>query len=391
MRLLALASLVLAAPAMAEQPPEYVPAPANQIPGYSETVFPCEAVRGWKEGRTTVHREDEMTEEKLGAWTFDPGDVEPSTYIVCKGNPRLEALSLRELSILRNTIFARYGWGGFRKPWLREHFQKQPWYKPDPKFSYKRLGPNDRRNVELIAQAEMSLRYADLEQMRDPLLAKAGKWWGDIPFYQAKDGEFITACEVDESRAPPKEEWEMKRVWEEKFEKDAFASKDCRYHSPSPPSILEAEDNKPVSPDLSKLSAEERIELGLISRAMGEFAVDTDRREQTVASLDKVLSVKELRELSLRDLRLLRNTIFARRGRSFKSELLQEHFEHMPWYKPDPAYSDKRLTKTDKRNIELIRQVEGEFGGALKDKDFAVDNPSSAEDVDGSIAPVHAA
>jgi hypothetical protein len=296
MRALVLATLVLPVLALAEPPAEYVPAPASEIPGYSERLLPCTVVHGWKMEGGIIE-----TEQPEGA-----SEEDKAAYVRCSRKPYLEKLSLRELSILRNTIFARYGWGGFRKPWLREHFQKQPWFKPDRKFSYKRLSPVDRLNAELIAQAEMSLRYVDLESRRDAILASAGK---------------------------------------------------------------------------GKLSPEDRIELGLISRAMGEFAVDEGQREDLSISLDKVLPVKELRLLSLRDLRLLRNTIYARRGRPFKSPLLQEHFSRMPWYTPDPAYTDKRLTKTDKRNVALIQQVEKEFGGALKDKDFLRANPSQAADV----------
>ncbi|HEX8437565.1 YARHG domain-containing protein [Archangium sp.] len=315
MRALVLTTLVLSAPALAAQPSaEYVPAPAKDVPSYSETVFPCEAVSGWKTGSGSFISEKEYDEGKLN---FDPSMVEASTYVQCSGAPHLETLSLRELSLLRNTIFARYGWAGFRKPWLREHFQRQPWYKPDPEFSLRRLSWVDEKNVRLIVQAEMSLRYSDLERMRNKLLAKVTK-------------------------------------------RDAQGS---------------------GTPDLDALSPEDRIELGLISRAMGEFAVDEGQRTQAANSLDEVLKVKDLRQLSLRDLRLLRNTIYARRGRPFKSPLLQEHFQHMPWYKADKGYSDARLTATDKRNIALITQVEKEFGGALKDQDFRVANPSQAGDV----------
>ena len=47
--------------------------------------------------------------------------------------------------------------------------------------------------------------------------------------------------------------------------------------------------NKPVAPNLGKLSAEDRIELGLISRAMSDFALDEEQRAQATASLDSVL------------------------------------------------------------------------------------------------------
>jgi hypothetical protein len=350
MRTLLLATLLLSGPALAKTPAGYVPAPASEIPGYSEKEFPCNKVYGWKTDMGTVE-----TEQPGGASKQDAG-----TYVECWGSPNLERLSLRELALLRNTIFARYGWGGFRKPWLREHFQKQPWFKPDPKFSYKRLSKVDRKNVSLIAVAEMSLRYVDLENRRDELLASAGKQWGDAPVWDGKK-----TCRVPETL---KDE-------DARAELDAriLASKDC-YHA-------EKVAEKPAAPDLDKLGTEARIELGLLSRAMGEFALDDGQRESAAGSLDQVLQVKELRLLSLRDLRLLRNTIYARRGRAFKSPLLQEHFARMPWYKVDPAYTDARLTKTDKRNVDLIRAVEKEFGGALTDADFKRANPSQARDV----------
>ncbi|WP_143177559.1 YARHG domain-containing protein [Cystobacter ferrugineus] len=162
--------------------------------------------------------------------------------------------------------------------------------------------------------------------------------------------------------------------WVWSFEHAAKSSKDCKYHADK----VAGRGRQPrysVAPDFKKLSAEERIELGLLSRAMGSFASDDASRGQMEKSLDEVLSLKDLRELSLRDLRLLRNTLYARRGRPFKSPLLQEHFARMPWYKPDPAYTDARLTKNDQRNAKLIQSVEKELGGALKDEDFLIADP----------------
>ena len=337
MRALVMTTLVLSGTALAQEP-AYVPAPASQLPGYSETLLPCKMVLGVKNEIGEV--------EPVGRKRKDEDDV--ATFVVCKGEPNLAELSLRELSLLRNTIHARYGWGGFRKPWLREHFQKQPWYRPDPKFNVNRLSDVDRRNATLIAKAEMSLRMVDLEWRRDAILARVGKAWADAP--EIEGGEGRRTCKAFLAHRK---------------------SRDCAFHE---------KPMKAAEPNLDKLTPEERIELGLLSRAMGEFAVDDGQRGQLATSLDSVLSVKELRQLSLRDLRLLRNTLFARRGRPFKSEMLQEHFAHMPWYKADPAYTDARLTKTDKLNIELIRQVEQEFGGALVDKDFQINNPSVAAD-----------
>ena len=73
---------------------------------------------------------------------------------------------------------------------------------------------------------------------------------------------------------------------------------------------------------------------------------------------------------TLRDLSILRNTIYARRGRTFKSEILRDHFSGMEWYKPVTDYSDKLLSANDVRNISMIKSVENEFGGPLSDEDW---------------------
>ena len=101
---------------------------------------------------------------------------------------------------------------------------------------------------------------------------------------------------------------------------------------------------------------------------VGRF--DDDKRDKSEQGLDRILKVDELRQLSLRDLRLLRNTIYARHGRPFKSQILQDHFSGMSWYKIDAAYADKLLSANDTRNIALIKSVENEFGGPLSDEDW---------------------
>lgn len=45
----------------------------------------------------------------------------------------------------------------------------------------------------------------------------------------------------------------------------------------------------------------------------------------------------------------------------------------MGWYKLDPNFSDQRLTKTDTRNIGLIKTVENEFGGPITDEEHLIE------------------
>lgn len=84
-------------------------------------------------------------------------------------------------------------------------------------------------------------------------------------------------------------------------------------------------------------------------------------------AFDRLLTTKELEPLSLRDLRILRNTIYARRGRPFKSPILSAYFSSTDWYKADEDYNDSRLTAVDNKNINIVRSVEDSLGGPMND------------------------
>jgi hypothetical protein len=116
---------------------------------------------------------------------------------------------------------------------------------------------------------------------------------------------------------------------------------------------------------------ERKLELRLLSARLGKWKgaeTDADRSPlEDPSLLDKQLTVDELKDFSRRDLRMLRNLIYARRGRPFHSDLLQAYFQAVDWYKPDRAYTDARLTALDKRNINIVRSVENSLGGPLTD------------------------
>jgi hypothetical protein len=299
---------------------QFVPAPPAQVPGYFSDPMPCK-----------IEREDRVK-------------------VACPGG-LLDGKSLRELSILRNTIYARWGWDGYRKPWLRDYFHAQPWFKPNPKFSYKLLSEADRKNAHFIATREQSFTDVELKALRDEVYARRGKVWNDKPEWPLRSGKTVRSCKRPKSAAAD----EGDRAPDE--------SRDCQFA------------DKPwYRPDPAfsdaKLTVDDKIEIGLIDRASGSFALDDESRGKSEASLDRILAPAELRQLSLRDLRLLRNTIYARRGRPFKSQILRDHFEGMSWYKVDAAYTDKLLSANDARNVALIRSVENEFGGPLSDEDW---------------------
>jgi hypothetical protein len=304
----------------------FVPAPADQVPLYWADPMPCKLT-----------------------------DDGPRISVRCKdtnGKDFLQGKTLRELAIMRNTIFARYGWDGYRKEWLRNYFHSQPWFKANPKFGYKLLSATDKKNVHFIATKENAFSQTDLIEMQSTVYAHHGKVWNDKPVWRLMNGKTVTRCDEPESTAEVVE--------------GVLDGNDCRF------------ERKPwfkPNPHYTddQLTDDDRIELGLLSRAMGLFAVDGEKLDTASQSLDRILTVTELRKMSLRDLRYLRNTIYARHGRPFKSKVLQEHFAQMDWYQVDAQYTDAKLTTTDNRNIKLIRSVEDEFGGPLGDEDWLID------------------
>lgn len=321
-RVLCLCACLVAASDTRAAGEPYTPAPADKVPNYFAQPMPCKISR---EMRTEVKCDGQLLEKK----------------------------TLRELSILRNTIYARYGWDGYRKAWLRAYFHAQPWFKPNPRFSYKQLSEVDRKNAHFVGVREQSLTDVELTRMRDDIFARHGKIWREKPEWQLKNGKAVKSCN------------KPKRALDGQFEETDIDQTypACRYaqqawYRPDPKFST------------SKLSDDEKIEIGLLARAMGEFALDDESRGKTEGSLDRALKVEQVRQLSLRDLRLLRNTIYARRGRTFKSEVLRDHFSGMEWYKGRPDYSDKLLSANDVRNIALIKSVENEFGGPLSDEDW---------------------
>ncbi|MCI0487310.1 MAG: protein kinase [Blastocatellia bacterium] len=81
------------------------------------------------------------------------------------------------------------------------------------------------------------------------------------------------------------------------------------------------------------------------------------------AVIDKIvrgvrLSEDDLAGLSANELRVLRNIVYARHGRSFETPALQRFFDNQPWYRRNSNYNDSLLTAADRANVSLIRAAE---------------------------------
>jgi hypothetical protein len=76
-----------------------------------------------------------------------------------------------------------------------------------------------------------------------------------------------------------------------------------------------------------------------------------------------LLDPLDVEEMTLQQLYLARNEIFARHGYDFSSEMLTDYFANRSWYQKRDGFKSPSLSEIEKRNAALILKVEKEFGG----------------------------
>lgn len=103
--------------------------------------------------------------------------------------------------------------------------------------------------------------------------------------------------------------------------------------------------------------------------------IESPKTGQAIILSSKIDSV-EICKMTSADLRLLRNEIFARHRYIFKSQELTNYFSKFDWYEPNLTLDqvDKKLTKTDRYNISLIKSVEVDKNESKLRKPLDLDN-----------------
>lgn len=78
-------------------------------------------------------------------------------------------------------------------------------------------------------------------------------------------------------------------------------------------------------------------------------------------SAKRKLKKSDLRGLSIEELRIARNEIYARHGRMFDDKNLQKYFDSQSWYEgtvPASEFPEDVLSSVEKKNVAFIRQFE---------------------------------
>ena len=255
----------------------------------------------------------------------------------------VQKLNIWELKMIRGLVFGRHG-RVFKDAEIKSYLETQPWYQPSPDFKNSMLNDTERRNLDVIRIAEASkhqtIQPGDMRYWRDrPITAKklgqhSGAEWKVL----------LAEMEAIRGKRFNDEPW-LQQYFEERY----WYRADDKY-------------------DSKKLTVNERKNLELLSTAQ--------KKQRKVALLpgdmelfeDKAISEQMLRGLSLHELRLLRNEVYARHGRMFRAEWLQQYFYTQPWYTPDENFKDETLSGNDKLNVETIVKFENRIHQELGTK-----------------------
>jgi hypothetical protein len=258
---------------------------------------------------------------------------------------QIQNLELYDLKLVRGIVFGRHG-RVFKDAEIKTYLEAQAWYKPNPDFRNSMLNETERRNLDLIRIAEAAkhetIQPGDMRYWRARAITarKLGKHSGAEWKVLQAEVEAIHGKRFDD------EPW-LQQYFEERY----WYRPNDKY-------------------DSKKLSVIERKNLQLLS--------DAQKKQRRVALLpgdlelfeNKAISEQMLHGLSLHELRLLRNEIYARHGRMFRAEWLQQYFFNQPWYTPDENFKDESLSGNDKVNVETIVKYENRIHQELSTKSF---------------------
>jgi hypothetical protein len=78
----------------------------------------------------------------------------------------------------------------------------------------------------------------------------------------------------------------------------------------------------------------------------------------TLNSSTTKLKESDLKNLKKIDLEILRNSIFARHGLTFKTKTIRQFFDQVEWYIPISSNVDDELTSIEKENIDILKRFE---------------------------------
>src|SRR4029078_2067789 len=255
----------------------------------------------------------------------------------------IATVPLEDLTLMRGIVFGRHG-RVFKDATIKTYLQAQDWYKPNPDFQNSMLNGTERNNLDLIRVAEASkhetVQPGDMRYWRIRMLTprKLGKHSGAEWLVLRSEIEAIHGKRFESD--PWLQEYFDERYWYKAGDK----------YDPKSRSVIEQKNLATIT------LAQKRSRK--VALAPGDMELFENR----------LISAQMLRGLSLYELRLLRNEVYARHGRSFQAPWLAQYFFSQPWYQPDENFKDEQVTGSEKTNVETIVAYEKKIHDNLSSK-----------------------
>src|SRR5262252_8625469 len=76
---------------------------------------------------------------------------------------------------------------------------------------------------------------------------------------------------------------------------------------------------------------------------------------------ERQITPDDLKDRTLRELTLMRNTIYARAGNKFRKQWLNDYFSAQPWYHPLDKMDESKITPLDRKNAEIIAKYDADI------------------------------
>ena len=245
------------------------------------------------------------------------------------------SVPLEDLKLMRGLVFGRHG-RIFKDAEIKSYLEAQGWFKANPDFNNSQLNNTERYNLDVIRDAEASkhetVQPGDMRFWRArPLTTKklglhSGAEW------------LVLRSEVEAIHGKRFDEPWLQKYFDERY-----------WYAPSDqfdPRQLSTIEQKNL---LTIAAAQKR------SRKIALAPGDMELFE------NKPISEQMLHGLSLNELRLLRNEIYARHGRQFQAPWLSQYFFSQPWYAPNNNFKDDELSGFDKQNVLTIVAYESKI------------------------------
>ena len=235
---------------------------------------------------------------------------------------------LEDLKLMRGIVFGRHG-RIFKDAEIKTYLEAQDWFKANPDFNNSMLNATENHNLDLIRDAEAG---------KHPTVQP-----GDMRYWRAR------ALTPKKLGVHSGAEWRVLRAEVEAIHGKRFSEAwlqqyfDERYW-------YKANDKY----DGKTLSAIEQKNLAIIAAAQKKSRKVALAPGDMELFENRVISPQMLHGLSLNELRLLRNEVYARHGRQFQAPWLSQYFFSQPWYQPDENFKDEQLSGADKTNVETI-------------------------------------